>query len=91
MIDRVRVVHKFDWGQTPAGKRYATCSCGWRAPTRSKLTHGISDVRDHLAAIKAQCAAQGWQWWMLGRDSLVTETEADTPTTESVDQAAGIG
>ena len=44
--------HELSWGQTPATqKRYAQCSCGWRAPVRAKLTHGMSDIRDHLAVI----------------------------------------
>jgi hypothetical protein len=69
----VRVEHRLDWGRTTAGKRFAVCSCGWRAPARSKLTHGMSDARDHLAAIRAQCAAQGWQWWMVKPLGMVTE------------------
>jgi hypothetical protein len=86
----VRIVHKLDWGKTPGGKRYARCGCGWRAPARTKLTHGISDVRDHMAQVKAECAAKGWSWSMISGGSLVTES-ADTPTSESVDQQVGFG
>lgn len=69
-----RVEHRLDWGVTPkTRKRYAVCSCGWRAPARTKLTHGLSDVRDHLADVKAKCAEQGWKWWMVKPLGLVTE------------------
>jgi hypothetical protein len=61
-----------DWGRTPAGKRFAACSCGWRAPARSKLTHGISDARDHLVDVRARQAAIGREWWMVA-GALVTE------------------
>jgi hypothetical protein len=73
----VRVEHRMDWGRTPAGKRYAVCACGWRAPARSKLTHGISDVRDHLGAVRRQCEAAGWAWWMITPSGLVTEVPDD--------------
>lgn len=72
----MRVEHRFDWGRTPKGKRYAMCTCGWRAPARAKLTHGMSDVRDHMAAVKRQCAAEGWRWWMVDTVGLVTEEPA---------------
>jgi hypothetical protein len=62
-----------DWGRTPGGMRYALCTCGWRAPARRKLTHGMSDARDHVATIKRQCASQGWQWWMVKPLGIVTE------------------
>lgn len=68
----MRVTHTLDWGRTPGGKRYAVCTCGWRAPARSKLTHGISDVRDHLGDLRRICAEQGWQWWMIKPLGLIT-------------------
>lgn len=79
----VRVEHRIDWGQTPGTKkRYAMCTCGWRAPARSKLTHGISDVRDHLAEVKKRCAEQGWKWAMIKPNGLVTE-EPDPPVEDA--------
>lgn len=69
----VRVTHTMDWGRTPSGRRYALCSCGWRAPARAKLTHGMSDARDHLADVRRRCEAQGWSWWMVKPLGIVTE------------------
>jgi hypothetical protein len=69
----MRVTHRMEWGTTAAGKRFAACSCGWRAPARKKLTHGMSDVRDHLAAVKAAQKAAGREWWMVAGAGLVTD------------------
>jgi hypothetical protein len=68
-----RVTHAMDWGQTPSGKRFAACSCGWRAPVRSKLTHGMSDVRDHLRDVRKRQDELGLGWWMVRGAGLVTE------------------
>lgn len=82
----MRVTHEMDWGQTPGGKRYARCSCGWRAPVRSKLTHAMSDVRDHLSGIRRQCKEAGWAWWMV-KGGLVTEE----PDPSDLEELAGPG
>jgi hypothetical protein len=82
----VKVEHRMDWGRTPGGKRYASCSCGFRAPARSRLTHGMSDVRDHLSALRRQAAAQGWSWSMIGHGmGLVLDDDpvADQPVVET--------
>lgn len=74
-----------DWGRTPAGKRYASCSCGWRAPARTKLTHGMSDVRDHLSLLRRQAQAQGWQWAMIGHGMGLVLDDDPTATLEGDD------
>jgi hypothetical protein len=79
----MRVSHRVEWGKTPSGKRYAACSCGWRAPARTKLTHGLSDVRDHLGDVRRRCEAQGWTWRMVKGGTLVTE-EPDEPSPKIV-------
>jgi hypothetical protein len=66
--------HTPDWGQTPTGKRYAVCSCGFRAPARAKLTHGLSDIRDHFAEVKREAAEKGWHPVVVG-NGLAFSTE----------------
>jgi hypothetical protein len=89
-----RVEHRMTWGETPGGRRYALCSCGFRAPVRSKLTHGMSDVRDHLRDVRERCRAAGWRWEMVRSLGLVTfeddEPVGDAPRVAPHDQSQGV-
>ena len=83
--------HRLDWGVTPkTRKRFAVCTCGWRAPARSKLTHGISDVRDHLRDVKAECAAQGWRWSMIKVGGLVVEKPDPAAAPAEIAESSGV-
>lgn len=88
----MRIEHRMDWGMTPrTRKRYAMCSCGFRAPARAKLTHGISDARDHLAEVRRECGRQGWRWSNLKvRGGLAVVVEYEIPTSAGVSRSTAV-
>lgn len=51
--------HDPDWEVTKTGKRRPVCSCGWKAPIRSKLSHSVSDIRDHLFEVYREMVLMG--------------------------------
>ncbi len=69
----VPVEHQLDFGKTKGGKRYAVCVCGWRRPPRPKLTHVVSDYRDHAAEIKIDARNRGWAFSVQGLVVTVVE------------------
>ncbi len=86
------VQHSLGYGERKvAGGRskfHASCSCGWHKPVRAKLTHVMSDLRDHSGQVVREAMSSGYRI-RRGEGLSVTVEIPDTPDSEDLPRNVG--